>query len=363
MQSNMEELDSEDSGIQDVGPQINDLMVQILETISLLLVWMRQKCLEMAVFICVVVLVFWVALFLYASFYYSFMPTASFMTPVHFYYRTDCPSPHLTVCSFPVANMSLLKNGKHQVMTNGQPYQIILEMEMPESPTNQQLGMFLVKMTPISKSGQIIEVSLRSTMLHYRSSLLQVLRTVVLSPLLISGALEQKQWVTVELFSEFKDDSDKPAVEAVIEVHSQHIQIYMAHLYIFAHFKGIRYVLHHFPLMSAVIGITSNFTFIIALGFLQISVEERNDIEDHNEQSGPENSDTLDHGTVNSIQDLEESENSRALPEEELICEAETENMVLRHRPLSEDILRSPQVLTDSLNTKKGYRPSVCSSS
>lgn len=47
-------------------------------------------------------------------------------------------------------------------MTYGQPYQITLELEMPESPANQHLGMFLVKMSPYSKAGQIVDISARS---------------------------------------------------------------------------------------------------------------------------------------------------------------------------------------------------------
>jgi len=44
-------------------------------------------------------------------------------------------------------------------------------------------------------------------MLHYRSSLLQALGTVVFSPMLLTGASEQKQSIIVELYSEFRDNS------------------------------------------------------------------------------------------------------------------------------------------------------------
>ncbi|XP_042625848.1 seipin-like isoform X2 [Cyprinus carpio] len=357
----MEEFDSEDSGVQDVGPQINGLVGQILETTSALLVRIRQKLLEMALLICVILLVFWVASFLYGSFYYSFMPTDNFITPVYFY-RTDCPSPHHSVCSFPVANVSLLKNGKHQVMTYGQPYQITLELEMPESPANQELGMFLVKMTPYSKAGQIVDVSARSVstqtrrqaMLHYHSSLLQALGTVVFSPMLLTGASEQKQPVIVELYSEFKDDSYKPTVGAVIEIHSQHIQIYRAHLYIFAQFTGIRYLMYHFPLISALIGVMSNFAFlslIIVLSFLQFNLgshrnpgkavkiqEEKNESDDLNDQSEPQNKENVDAMECNSVEveesipdmGVEESDDdSREVAEDEPICEAGDGEMIL----------------------------------
>ncbi|KAF4105086.1 BSCL2 lipid droplet biogenesis associated, seipin, like isoform X2 [Onychostoma macrolepis] len=390
MQPTMEEFDSEDSGVQDVGPQINGLVVQILQTMSVLLVRIRQKLLEMAILICVILLVFWVALFLYGSFYYSFMPTANFITPVYFFYRTDCPSPHHSMCSFPVANVSLLKNGKHQVMTYGQPYQITLELQMPESLANQELGMFLVKMTPYSKDGQIVDISTRSAMLHYRSSLLQALGTVVFSPMLLTGASEQKQSVIVELYSEFKDDSYNPTVGAIIEIHSQRIQIYRAHLYIFAHFTGIRYLLYHFPLISALLGVMSNFTFlslIIVLSFLQFNLgsrrtrgkavmrqEENDEPDDLNNQSepqdegkAPESFDSIECNSAEveeSIPDVgvEESDSdSRELTEDESTCEAGVGEMILRHRHLSQGTLQSPQALTD-ITDKTYYRVGVCSS-
>uniref|UniRef100_A0A8C2CNE4 Seipin n=1 Tax=Cyprinus carpio TaxID=7962 RepID=A0A8C2CNE4_CYPCA len=392
MQPTMEEFESEDSGVQDVGPQINVLVVQILETMSVLLLRIRQKLLEISILICVILLVFWVALFLYGSFYYSFMPTANFITPVYFFYsRTDCPSPHHSVCSFPVANVSLLKNGKHQVMTYGQPYRITLELEMPESPANQELGMFLVKMTPYSKAGHIVDISARSAMLHYRSSLLQALGTVVFSPMLLTGASEQKQSVIVELYSEFKDNSYNPTVGAIIEIHSQHIQIYRAHLYIFAHFTGIRYLLYHFPLISALIGVMSNFTFlslIIVLSFLQFNLggrrtrgkavmqqEENNEPDDLNDQSEPQDegkaAESFDDRGYNSVEveesipdvGVEESDDdSRELAEDEPTCEAGDGEMILRHRNLSQNMLQSSQALTDT--TDKTYQNSVgvCSS-
>uniref|UniRef100_A0A671P3F1 Seipin n=1 Tax=Sinocyclocheilus anshuiensis TaxID=1608454 RepID=A0A671P3F1_9TELE len=385
MQPTMEEFDSEDSGVQDVGPQINGLVVQILETTSVLLVRIRQKLLEMAILICVILLVFWVALFLYGSFYYSFMPTANFITPVYFY-RTDCPSPQHSVCSFPVANVSLLKNGKHQVMTYDQPYQITLELEMPESPANQELGMFPVKMTPYSKAGQIVDVTARSAMLHYRSSLLQTLGTVVFSPMLLTGASEQKQSVLVELYSEFKDDSYKPTVGAVIEIHSQHIQIYRAHLYIFAHFTGIRYLLYHFPMISALIGVMSNFAFlslIIVLSILQFNLishrtpgkavklqEEKNEQDGLNDQSEPQDEENVDAMECNSVEveesipdmGVEESDDdSRELAEDEPTCEAGDGEMILKHRHLSQGMLKSSQALTGTID-KTYYRVGVCSS-
>lgn len=44
-------------------------------------------------------------------------------------------------------------------------------------------------------------------MLHYRSELLRIMDTFVFSPLLLSGFVEQKQFLTVEFYNNYIDDS------------------------------------------------------------------------------------------------------------------------------------------------------------
>ncbi|KAM9511490.1 seipin-like isoform 8-T13 [Salvelinus alpinus] len=188
---------------------------------------------------------------------------------------TDCDSSTSLLCSFPTANVSLLRNGKNQVMTYGQPYRISLELEMPESPANQELGMFMVKMFCYSGQGQTVTSSARSvrqlssssrfTMLRYRSGLLQTLGTLFLIPFFLAGTADQKQLVEVELFSEYREDSYAPSIGAIIEIQSQRVQIYSANLYIHAHFTGIRYFLYNFPTLSAVMGVASNLSFLSVL--------------------------------------------------------------------------------------------------
>lgn len=52
----------------------------------------RRLMLQFGVLFCTILLLLWVSVFLYGSFYYSYMPTVSHLSPVHFYYRTDCDS-------------------------------------------------------------------------------------------------------------------------------------------------------------------------------------------------------------------------------------------------------------------------------
>nr|XP_015194240.1 PREDICTED: seipin [Lepisosteus oculatus] len=175
----------------------------------------RRTLLQAAVLLCVLVLLLWVAIFLYGSFYYSYMPTVSFATPVHYVY--SC-----VIAVLPSCRLS--------------------------PPVSQQ------------------------AMLHYRSSLLETLATLFFSPLLLSGMAEQKQLLEVELYSDYRENSYVPTVGALLEIQTRRIQIYSAQLRIHAHFTGIRYLLYNFPVTSAVIGVASNFAFlsvIVLFSYLQ----------------------------------------------------------------------------------------------
>ncbi|XP_011718774.2 seipin isoform X1 [Macaca nemestrina] len=222
----------------------------------------RRLLLQFGVLFCTILLLLWVSVFLYGSFYYSYMPTVSHLSPVHFYYRTDCDSSTTSLCSFPVANVSLTKGGRDRVLMYGQPYRVTLELELPESPVNQDLGMFLVTISCYTRGGRIISTSSRSVMLHYRSDLLQMLDTLVFSSLLLFGFAEQKQLLEVELYADYRENSYVPTTGAIIEIHSKRIQLYGAYLRIHAHFTGLRYLLYNFPMTCAFIGVASNFTFL-----------------------------------------------------------------------------------------------------
>ncbi|XP_053175207.1 seipin-like [Scomber japonicus] len=260
------------SGVDLMGGAMGPVLHWMQDVAAVTLLKARRTLFQAAILLCVLVLLLWVSIFLYGSFYYSYMPTVSFSTPVHFYYTSDCDASESALCSFPTANISFMKNERDQVMAFGQPYRISLDLEMPESPVNEHLGMFMVKMTSYTKSGKPVSSVGRSTMLHYRSSLLQTLSTLLFSPLLLTGIAEQKQLVEVELFSDYKTNAYQPTIGAVIEIQSKRVQIYSSQLRIHAYFTGIRYVLYNFPLTSAVIGVATNFAFLsvlVLLSYLQ----------------------------------------------------------------------------------------------
>ncbi|OCT81730.1 hypothetical protein XELAEV_18024238mg [Xenopus laevis] len=200
----------------------------------------RRLFLQAAIFLCVLILLLWVSVFLYGSFYYSYMPTVKYSSPVHYQYSSTCEPPPGILCSFPTANVSLLRNNRDRVLIHGQPYRISLELQLPESTVNQDLGMFMVTMSCYTRGGKQISYTARSAMLHYKSPLLRTMETLASSPLLLLGFSEQKQSLEVELYPEYREDSYVPTVGAVIQVQSVRIEIYTAELRVHAYFTGIR---------------------------------------------------------------------------------------------------------------------------
>lgn len=88
----------------------------------------------------------------------------------------------------------------------GQPYKVYVYLEMPESPVNQELGMFMVCADMRDESTELLNHSCRSAMLHYKSSLVHMIKTWLLSPLYVFDFHEEKQKIAVELFTNYEED-------------------------------------------------------------------------------------------------------------------------------------------------------------
>ncbi|XP_075212962.1 lipid droplet biogenesis associated protein seipin isoform X2 [Lycorma delicatula] len=203
--------------------------------------------------------VLWMSVFLYIVFYYYYMPSVSHRRPVNLQFKT-CEE-GVGMCSFPSAHVQLTKF--QQLLMIGQTYRIFLKLEMPESQTNKDLGMFMVCAQLADKDGLMVSQACRSAMLHYRSELLTMLTTLTLYPLFIFGHAEEKQTLTLELYSDFEEDQNHPVTDVYIELRARRIEYYSASIFIQAHLKGLRYLMFHWPLVTAALGICSNLFFIV----------------------------------------------------------------------------------------------------
>lgn len=136
----------------------------------------------------------------------------------------------------------------------GQPYRISVNIDMPESEQNVQLGMFMVCAEMRDQKTRLRNHACRSAMLHYRSNLARTITTLVMSPLIVLGFKEETQHVPIELFTNYEDDQENPVTDVFVEIQTKQIQFYSVTLHITAHFTGLRYIMFHWPMLSASLG-------------------------------------------------------------------------------------------------------------
>merc|ERR1712112_194425 len=108
------------------------------------------------------------SLFLYGTFYYAYMPKEVHESAVNFEF-TPCEDPP-AMCSFPKATIDT----RRQKLMTGQPYSINMLLEVPDSPNNHAMGMFMSCINMRTAEGKTIREVCKSNILEYRSPLLPV---------------------------------------------------------------------------------------------------------------------------------------------------------------------------------------------
>ncbi|ELT94670.1 hypothetical protein CAPTEDRAFT_127674 [Capitella teleta] len=207
----------------------------------------------------------WLAVFMYGSFYYAYIPPISHSKDNYFYFSSDCDPESALLCSFPSANFSLLDDGNRETLRRGQVYVVNFEMAVPESDMNQGLGMFMVQLVIYGKHGEVVQTSRRSALISYKSPLLHALETWSFLPALLFGYTKQEQKLSVDLFENYIEDPYKPAFGAYVEIQTRKIQIYRSKISLHARFTGLRYFMYHYPFISTFIGVTVNMFFLIVI--------------------------------------------------------------------------------------------------
>merc|ERR1711936_581295 len=206
-------------------------------------------------------LVLAVAIFLYGTFHYTYMPVELANMPVSLEYE-PCEGQTSARCSFPKATVAL---GGKQQMLQGQVYSITVLLEVPDSPGNEELGMFMACMNVTGQDGTAIARSCKSSISVYRSPMLRSIETVAFAPGFLVGWAEQKQIIPVTFFTAFHPDPHVPAREFHIEVKSKLVQVARASLHIEANLTGLRHLMYRHSWFSAVLGVGTNILVLITI--------------------------------------------------------------------------------------------------
>ena len=138
-------------------------------------------------------------------------------------------------------------------------------LEVPDSPDNEGLGMFMACMNVTGQDGAAIARSCKSSISQYRSPLLRSIETVAFAPGLVVGWAEQKQSVPVTFFATFHPDPHAPVREFHVEVKSKLVEVARASLHIEANLTGLRHLMYRHSWFSAVVGVGTNILVLMAI--------------------------------------------------------------------------------------------------
>ena len=203
----------------------------------------------------------------YGAFYISFVPTPVYEGSVHFTFEPCIREKGK--CGFLNGSVTISDNSQPPILLNDQDYALWIELEMPESRINRDLGMFLTCAQIIGKdkTTQLRKVC-KSTIMKYKSDWVRSLELLFKWPAILADYSGEKQFVHVQLIDDYRDDPMSPAVTIDFQVKSRFAEIYAARYQVRAKFTGLRYILHWFPMTSAMLGITFNIMWLMIILFL-----------------------------------------------------------------------------------------------
>eukprot|EP00835_Amoeboradix_gromovi_P002634 NODE_153_length_16933_cov_0.442141.p5 type:complete len:347 gc:universal NODE_153_length_16933_cov_0.442141:13093-12053(-) len=205
------------------------------------------------------------SLMLYFSFYYWYIPNIQQHLPVFFDFGTDKSATTLLPLNLP----------------NGQSYDLTLEVQLPQSSKNMEVGNFMIESKIKSSLNDTLYTSVRAGAVTFYPVLLRYVNQIIFwfplllgfmnfdtqiirVPLLQSVASPLPDWIheqpllALEQIGTFKVDQPQDPYATFMEINMRShypIHVYESQLHLEAKFHGVRYFMYHWFFTSATIGI------------------------------------------------------------------------------------------------------------
>jgi hypothetical protein len=184
------------------------------------------------------------AVIAYAGFYYFYIPKVEHTAPVYLQYDGE---------NAPWARVDFTDISNRQFLAYDQGYDVSMDLVLPSSDRNYDIGNFMVRVDLASNDGKIIHSSSRPAILTYQSPLLRLMNTLARSLLLITGWSREAEALTLPLMEGVTDSYDSPITHAIITVSSPKLMIYEARLHLRAQFKGLRYLMYYWSFSTGIV--------------------------------------------------------------------------------------------------------------
>eukprot|EP01111_Echinosteliopsis_oligospora_P004000 TRINITY_DN162_c0_g1_i4.p1 TRINITY_DN162_c0_g1~~TRINITY_DN162_c0_g1_i4.p1 ORF type:complete len:432 (-),score=90.57 TRINITY_DN162_c0_g1_i4:68-1297(-) len=138
-----------------------------------------------------------------------------------------------------------------------QPYSVSVDMELPESPVNVDVGMFMINLRvygDYEESKPILDVS-RPCMLRYKTWVMKMIHTIFYAFPSLMGWYEEKQILEVVLTDYFISPKSLSAAKVVVTVNNENLQIYSSEVNFKAKLSWLSYWFQRWPITSYLVGV------------------------------------------------------------------------------------------------------------
>lgn len=231
----------------------------------------------------VVSLLFAMATVLYSLVYYLVIPSRLHEQDIFFDYGNHAALTRdgLDKLTLPTAKLNLLDPvyqwepsplvtlpaQPSSVLVPGVKYDIFIELTVPESRTNVDIGMFMVWTTLNSVDSEHLASSSRPAIVHDSHSLVRWLRVGALAISHAIGFTEPSQVLHILAVNGITESKAHPLTSVAITLNHPEVQIYSAKLTIIAQLSGVRYLMYHWSVSTAVLVIL-NIVFLEAIALV-----------------------------------------------------------------------------------------------
>eukprot|EP00092_Neocalanus_flemingeri_P010686 GFUD01011510.1.p1 GENE.GFUD01011510.1~~GFUD01011510.1.p1 ORF type:complete len:358 (+),score=149.87 GFUD01011510.1:615-1688(+) len=204
------------------------------------------------------------AVTLYGGLYWAILPSSATSITVKWDF-TSCQVVGQP-CSFIRSEVGLAR----KQMAQGSRYNVELLLDVPDSPANREVGMFLVCITLLP----INITTCSSAMVPFRSLLVTSLESVILLPLHIARLASSTNVLSIPLLENHTESITtlSSTTSLQLELQTSKLQVSSSRLKIWpCDLSGVRYLMYHHPLLSTLLGVTTILTVTCLTAALAIA--------------------------------------------------------------------------------------------
>jgi len=254
---------------QNTVTKTNDISIkqkisELIEEIKIFLLSgeAQRRFLSLFIFFIILFAMLIMSILGYCLFYFLYIPQIAHSLPVYFQYYDDIDQP---IAEVDLSNNSWRQNG---ILTGGQYYNVLIELNVPDSQHNYDLGNFMINLSFKNALNETVAYSSRPCIVKYKSFVQKNIETIVKTVPLFFDVAQESQTIHLPLFESFMEDEEVATTKAIVTLSNKSLHLNNAKLNFEARFHGLRYYMYHWKLLTAVLLISVLMFWEIVITFL-----------------------------------------------------------------------------------------------